>query len=415
MGQQPDPRQIIWLTWEKSTERLCRALLGKGYSRRQLLVDVSELSQRDAKTGIQRVVRSILTEWLTNPPIGWRVEPVYATARSPYRYAKKLAAKILDQHCHDLQDEVIEFAPGDVFLGLDLAPAVVPSKHEFLQLLRRQGVRVEFLVYDLLPLVSSYFESSHACAFTRWLSIVAECDGAICISAAVANEMEHWVKQASVNRRRSFDIRWFHLGADIDRSQPTSGLPANFSSVMQSLSRCPSFLMVSTLAPHKGHAQVLQAFDWLWNEGGLDLNLVFVGKRGWRIEDFVQTLLSHPELNRRLFWLEGISDEYLDCIYSASTCLIAASFGEGFGLPLIESAQHHLPIIARDIPVFREVAGEHAYYFVAQEASELAVHIQNWLRLYHANSHPKSDTLPWSTWNESAATLLKIITNSQED
>ena len=34
-----------------------------------------------------------------------------------------------------------------------------------------------------------------------------------------------------------------------------------------------------------------------------------------------------------------------------------ASFGEGFGLPLIEAARHHLPIIARRRPVFEEVIG----------------------------------------------------------
>ena len=61
------------------------------------------------------------------------------------------------------------------------------------------------------------------------------------------------------------------------------------------------------------------------------------------------------EIGNRLFWLEGISDEYLEKIYDAATCLIAASEGEGFGLPLIKVAQHKLPIIARDIPVFREV------------------------------------------------------------
>ena len=410
-GHQPDSRQISWSTWEESTQSLCHCLLGKRHSRRQLLVDISELAQRDAKSGIQRVVRSILTEWLTNPPIGWRVEPVYATANSPYRYAHILAANLLELPCNDRQDEVIEFSPGDVFLGLDLVPAVVPAQHEFLQLLRRHGVRVEFLVYDLLPLVSSYFEAGHARAFTHWLSTVAECDGAICISNAVANEMEHWVKQASVNRRRSFKIQWFHLGADIDKSLPTAGLPANCKSVMQSLRKSPSFLMVSTLAPHKGHAQVLQAFESLWNESRLDLNLVLVGKQGWRIEDLAASIRSHPELNRRLFWLEDISDEYLNCIYSVSTCLIAASYGEGFGLPLIEAAQHHLPIIARDIPVFREVAAGHAYFFVADKASDLAVHIQDWLELFHSDCHPKSDTLPWLTWEGSAARLLEIITS----
>jgi glycosyltransferase involved in cell wall biosynthesis len=408
-GRHPDSRQITWLTWEESTQRLCHVLLGKGYSRRQLLVDVSELAQRDAKTGIQRVVRSILTNWLTNPPIGWRVEPVYSTVDSPYRYARKLAARILDLPCQELHDDVIEFGPGDFFLGLDLAPAVVPAKHEFFQFLRGQGVRVQFLVYDLLPLVSDYFEPAHERAFLLWLSTVAECDGALCISSAVANEMSRWINQTSVKRISAFSIRWFHLGADIEKSLPTSGLSGNFSSVMHALSRCPTFLMVSTLAPHKGHAQVLEAFEFLWNECCLNINLVLVGKVGWRVDGLVNSLRHHPELNKRLFWLDHISDDYLNSIYSASTCLIAASYGEGFGLPLIEAAQHHLPIIVRDIPVFREVAGDHAYYFVAEKGSDLAVHIQDWLRMFDADAHPKSDTLPWQTWGESAARLLDII------
>lgn len=410
-GHHPDPHQITWLTWEESTQRLCHLLLGKGYSRRQLLVDVSELVQRDAKTGIQRVVRSILTNWLTTPPIGWRVEPVYSTVDSPYRYARKLSARILGLPCQELHDDVINFAPGDVFLGLDLAPAVVPAKHEFFQFLRGQGIRVQFLVYDLLPLVSEYYEPAFERAFLHWLSTVAECDGALCISSAVANEMSLWINQSSVRRKGSFSIRWFHLGADIEKSLPTLGMPANFSGVMNTISRRPTFLMVSTLAPHKGHGQVLEAFESLWNEHGLNLNLVFVGKVGWRIDGLVTSLRSHPELSKRLFWLEHVSDEFLNSIYSASTCLIAASYGEGFGLPLIEAAQHHLPIIARDIPVFREVAGTNAYYFVAETASDLAVHIQDWLRLFEAGGHPKSDTLQWLTWGESAASLLDIITN----
>ena len=110
-----------------------------------------------------------------------------------------------------------------------------------------------------------------------------------------------------------------------------------------------------------------------------------------------------------LFWLEGISDEYLEKVYAASTCLIAASYGEGFGLPLIEAAQRKLPIIARDIPVFREVAGEHAYYFDSRDPQGLAHAIEQWLRLYEKGTYPKSDNMPWLTWKESAADLFKKV------
>jgi len=112
----------------------------------------------------------------------------------------------------------------------------------------------------------------------------------------------------------------------------------------------------------------------------------------------------------RLFWLKGISDEYLEKVYGASSCLIAASEGEGFGLPLIEAAQYKLPIIARDIPVFREVAGEYAYYFPnSSDPDILASAAQDWLKLYESGKHPKSDDMPWLTWAESARRLLELI------
>ena len=44
---------------------------------RQLLVDISAVVQVDLKTGIQRVVRSIVNVLINNPPSGCRVEPVY--------------------------------------------------------------------------------------------------------------------------------------------------------------------------------------------------------------------------------------------------------------------------------------------------------------------------------------------------
>ena len=59
-------------------------------------------------------------------------------------------------------------------------------------------------------------------------------------------------------------------------------------------------------------------------------------------------------------------------LYAQSTALLAESFAEGFGLPLIEAARQGLPIIARDIPVFHEVAGEFAFYFPNTGSAALA-------------------------------------------
>jgi len=169
--------------------------------------------------------------------------------------------------------------------------------------------------------------------------------------------------------------------------------------------------MVGTLEPRKGHAQVLEAFEQLWMTG-VNVNLVIVGKQGWLVENLVERLRAHPELNKRFFWLEGISDEYLEKVYATSTCLIAASYGEGFGLPLIEAAQYNLPIIAQDIPVFREVAGEHAYYFDTKSPDALAQEIRAWLTLYNSDQHPKSNKIPWLTWRESARQLCNVVLNN---
>jgi glycosyltransferase involved in cell wall biosynthesis len=89
--------------------------------------------------------------------------------------------------------------------------------------------------------------------------------------------------------------------------------------------------------------------------------------------------------------------------------LIAASQGEGFGLPLIEAARHKLPILARDIPAFREVAGGHASYFTGKEPGDLANALKNWLALRAENRHPKSDNMPWLTWAQSVEQLKGVL------
>jgi glycosyltransferase involved in cell wall biosynthesis len=169
--------------------------------------------------------------------------------------------------------------------------------------------------------------------------------------------------------------------------------------------------MVGTLEPRKGHAQALAAFEALWAEG-LAVNLVIVGKQGWAVDDLAERIRQHSQVGQQLFWLEGISDEYLDEIYTHCNVLLAASFGEGFGLPIVEAFQRGLPVLARDLPVFREVGGDQATYFDAKEPAELAAAVANWLRL-HADGcmHPPGK-IELLTWQESAAQLFAGLTGA---
>lgn len=376
---------------------------------RQLLIDVSELAQRDAKSGIQRVVRNILNELLAHPPAGFRVEPVYATPDQGYRYARQFTLRLMNCPETILVDDPVEHRTDDLFLGLDLQLHVVPAHQAFYQQLRTQGVLVLFVVYDLLPLLlpNTYPEGAGD-LYQTWIKTITESDGAICISRSVADELTEWLKANGPTRQRPFKIDWFHLGADIETIDRSRGLPDDALGVLQSIASRPSFLMVGTLEPRKGHAQALAAFEALWAEGVGD-TLVIAGKQGWMTESLIDRLRRHPELGKRLYWLESISDEYLEKIYAASSCLIFASEGEGFGLPLIEAARHRLPIIARDIPVFREVAGNHAFYFRGRNPVDLANALKEWATLNAKGIAPQSADMPWLTWRQSAEHLCSRI------
>ena len=200
-------------------------------------------------------------------------------------------------------------------------------------------------------------------------------------------------------------------------AQSEGALPPEADAVLAGIGAAPTFAMVGTIEPRKGHAQALDAFERLWAQG-LDVRLAIVGAEGWKglpdsrrrtIPALMARLRSHPELGRRLFVLHGASDAYLDRIYAASVCLLAASEGEGFGLPLIEAARHGIPLLARDLPVFREVAGPHASYFGGADGAALAAAIQDWLRLHAAGQAPASNGIAGRSWADNAAELTTIL------
>lgn len=382
---------------------------------RQILVDVSELVQRDAKSGIQRVTRSILSEWLNHPPPGFAVEPVYATADTlGYRYARRFTSRFMDIWADEwARDEPVEAWEGDVFCGLDLQPAIVPCQEPVWQEWRRRGVKVGFVLYDLLPvLLPDSFIEGAANGHTQWLSSISTSDFVVAISRSVADEFRAWLNAQKPRRALPLQLGWFHLGADTENSKPTKGLPADAHTVLARIAAVPSFLMVGTVEGRKGHGQTLSAFEKLWLEG-LDINLVIVGKAGWKTEEVINRIRTHPELGHRLFWLEGISDEYLQKIYGAAAACLMASEGEGYGLPIVEAARHGLPILARDIPVFREVAGHSAAYFAdSLEPNTIAVAVTAWLATQGASRRAALTAIPHLSWKDSAAQLLACVLNN---
>ncbi|MDL2285938.1 glycosyltransferase [Desulfococcaceae bacterium OttesenSCG-928-F15] len=381
-------------------------------AQKQIFLDISELVQRDSKSGIQRVVRNILKELINDPPEGYRIEPVYAnTNQEGYRYAHNFTLSLLNCPIPDFlaEDSPIDAGADDLFFGLDLAPAVISYQVKYLRSLKYQGVNIKFLVHDLLPIqYPDFFVPGGDDFYKKWLYAILEFDGIICVSKATSHAFDTWVQANNIQLPAHFTNLWSHNGADLKNANPTIDMPNDSSSILETISKTVSFLMVGTIEPRKGHAQILTAFEKLWSDDK-NINLIIVGKQGWLVEELIDQIVSHPEKNKKLFWLQGVSDLYLEKIYKASTCLIAASYGEGFGLPLIEAAQYDIPIIARDIPVFREIAGPHAFYFNATTVEEMSSTIEGWLGLYQKNQHPKSTMMPYLTWKESAEQLKKVL------
>lgn len=377
--------------------------------KRQFLVDVTHTSLHDFKTGIQRVVRGLLFELIQHSPEGFQVEAVYTPAGGQgFLYAREFLERLGLRPKG--MDSPIRVRSGDVLLVPENNYDAVLNRPQNLQNLRRAGVKTYSMIYDLIPITLPHaFSPAITLTHARWLARIAEGDGLICISRAVADEVVAWLDLHGPQRKQPLPIGWFHLGADLEGSIPSRGLPDNAAETLATFRAKPTFLMVGTLEPRKGHRQVMEAFDHLWARG-LDLNLVFVGREGWRVEKLTHQLRhTHPERDKRLFWIEGGSDEYLAEIYATTTCLLFPSQAEGFGLPLIEAAQHGLPILARDIPVFREVAGDHASYFQGTSPEALADRVEDWLAAWRAKEIPDSRGIPWLTWEGSAQNLMRVI------
>lgn len=382
----------------------------------QLLVDVTEMARHDAKTGIQRVVRSVLYELLRSPPPGLRVEPIYRQANGNYCYARKLAFQLLGlpTGC-GLLDERVETGVGDIFLGLDLVACALANPVQ-LKAWRDQGMRMYYVIYDLLPVLHpEWFPPGVETWFAEWLNNKRDvADGVVCISKAVADEWKQWIARHPSYPERPTKVGFFHLGADIEASHPTTGCTPGFNELIAKLvlTKNRNVLMVGTLEPRKGYAQALQAFEALWAQGA-EINWIVVGKPGWAVNSLLTRLRDHSLAGHRLFWFDDASDEMLSKLYSVSAGVLMASEGEGFGLPLIEAAQHNCPILARDLPVFKEIAGHHATYFSGMDPLDLAESIRQWLLALDCNRAALPQAMPWLSWRQSTAQLLKVILHNE--
>lgn len=131
----------------------------------------------------------------------------------------------------------------------------------------------------------------------------------------------------------------------------------------------PFFLFVGETHSYKNLATLIRAFGLIKESSNHFLLIAGHSTKGvgslfidiaikYQVEDRIVRLI-HPD------------DSTLCEAYNAAEVFVYPSLQEGFGIPLVEAMRCGTPIIASDIPVFREICGDGALYFNPHIATEL--------------------------------------------
>ena len=275
--------------------------------------------------------------------------------------------------------------------------------------LKREGVGIISVIYDLIPLTHPQFcDAGLVKVFNDWFDWIARtADGYVAISTTIRDQVrEEMLRRIGAQQvgQRWFD--YFHLGSELDLSEADAKVDRGLLDMFQTTD--PVFLMVSTIEPRKNHTYLLEAFELAWATGS-KARLCIVGKIGWKCDALIERIRQHPELNRRLFMYNSLSDKSLEHAYSHATALVFPSHVEGFGLPLVEAMQRKLPAMASDIPVFREIGGDYMAYFDLANPQSLSDLVTGMDRTSEFPAALGLEQWRWLSWREASAQLVERI------
>lgn len=133
-------------------------------------------------------------------------------------------------------------------------------------------------------------------------------------------------------------------------------------------------LTVGTVEPRKNMVNLLRAYSILLKRNnGSCHTLVIAGGRGWKNSRVFRTCKELGLSGENVVFLGYVpSEEGLSLLYSGAEVFVFPSFYEGFGLPSLEAMACGAPVIASDIPVFREILGDAAFFVDPRDPEKIA-------------------------------------------
>lgn len=319
----------------------------------------------------------------------------------PYQLAKLLATSRSVR-----QAEKVDWKEGDILI----LPDAYWTKRDIwnsVRTVRKRGVKVVTVFYDLIPLTHVEFVGGKRSEKFRLYveELLKNSDQVLAISRSVQQELIQYVRETwEGDNELCQRIGSFPLGADVQESDGfiRREVQDYFQTTGNHEPGVP-YLVVGSLDPRKNHKQVLDAFEYLASNGN-PRRLCFIGRAGGlsgSLLDRMATSTLGPQLFRHF---SDLSDSELQFAYRHCAGVIMPSVVEGFGLPIVEALWHGATIFASDIPIHREVGGENCIYFPLNDHVSLAERLM-------LDIHPQpSSRLRFAptTWRESASEVLRL-------
>ncbi len=171
------------------------------------------------------------------------------------------------------------------------------------------------------------------------------------------------------------------------------------------------FVYVGSLFPHKNIATVVRALAIFNRHADKPVNLAIVGAKNLFLKPLLETI-SKEGMNEHVLVMGFVKDTDISTILKNSLGLIYPSLSEGFGLQGLEAMSSGTLVLASDIPTFREVYADNAFYFDPKDPLNVAKTMHTVVKLTkknrEANIKKAGKFITRYSWNKMAKKTLAI-------